>query len=423
MPVNSRRSRYFQHHTELKIMVHAARSIDFALEAGVARSTAVSWVNGDFSRLRRFPEGLQKDIHRVNRVLNDGFLKGFIDLYTNVTTVFHLVIESVKPLKKALLPFKAQLLKAIDLLKERIGLRNALKLFGISFSRYYAWAGERFCPFSLAGRCRQRHPLQIAIGQVVAIKEVLLDPAIKKWPLVSAFFHGLRQERISCSINTFYKYAKLMGFSRRVPGHRHKNHAVGIRAERPNQIWHADITVYRAADNVKIFIYFVMDNFSRMILSWKASLECSSKVRAETILEAYRNHVRTKPRFPITLLVDGGPENKPIPAFDPETGIQKIVAQIDTHYSNSMVEATNKIAKYRYLYPDDPPDFEGVVRCLEKNVPDHNWNRPNGQLGGLTPAEAYYRPSATPAIFLNAAQRAKAGKMEIKAPNLCIPCQ
>jgi len=43
---------------------------------------------------------------------------------------------------------------------------------------------------------------------------------------------------------------------------------VGIRASRPNEIWHVDTTLIRLLDGSRAFLHAVVDNFSRRIFAW-----------------------------------------------------------------------------------------------------------------------------------------------------------
>ena len=52
-----------------------------------------------------------------------------------------------------------------------------------------------------------------------------------------------------------------------------------------------------------------------------------------------------------------------------------------------MVEAVNKIVKYRSLFLDSIPDIHALQRHLEKFVPVYNEQRPHCSLKGLTPSE------------------------------------
>ena len=69
--------------------------------------------------------------------------------------------------------------------------------------------------------------------------------------------------------------------------------------------------------------------------------------------------------------------------------IIKSVALKDILFSNSMVDAANKLLKYRYLFPKVVQDGKQLRNVLEKSIHDFNEVRPHGKLGGLTPSEAY----------------------------------
>lgn len=59
---------------------------------------------------------------------------------------------------------------------------------------------------------------------------------------------------------------------------------------------------------------------------------------------------------------------------------------MDIIQSNSMVEAANKIIKYRYLFPKPIMDTSELIKTLELAVENYN-NMPNGQLHGFSPNE------------------------------------
>ena len=63
-------------------------------------------------------------------------------------------------------------------------------------------------------------------------------------------------------------------------------------------------------DNTKVYLYFLVDNFSRYIINWKASLKYSADITFENISEAYtRENFGDIPPY-IVLITDNGLENK-----------------------------------------------------------------------------------------------------------------
>ncbi len=65
--------------------------------------------------------------------------------------------------------------------------------------------------------------------------------------------------------------------------------------------------------------------------------------------------------------------------------LRKLIAQKDIAFSNSVIEAQNKLIKYRYLFKQDFLDIHGLRKGLEWIVFDYNHNRPHISLEGLTP--------------------------------------
>ena len=66
--------------------------------------------------------------------------------------------------------------------------------------------------------------------------------------------------------------------------------------------------------------------------------------------------------------------------------LSHIIAQRDIEFSNSMIEATNKNLKYRFLYHKHIPNHNELFKYVRQAVNDYN-NRPDDVLSGLTPTE------------------------------------
>jgi putative transposase len=96
---------------------------------------------------------------------------------------------------------------------------------------------------------------------------------------------------------------------------------------------------------VKHYIYLIVDNFSRKILAWKIAGTVKAEIRRETLLEALLKENVTCP--PVLLITDGGPENN-LKVFleELQPPMEHRRALVDVHYSNSIIEACNKVVKY-----------------------------------------------------------------------------
>ena len=94
----------------------------------------------------------------------------------------------------------------------------------------------------------------------------------------------------------------------------------------------------------------------------------------------------------IELLVDGGPENNNHLVDQylklKKRNLRKLIAGKDTRFSNSMVEAQNRLLKYHYLFKHPFRDIQHLRTLLDWIIEDYNHRRPHHSLKGLTPQEA-----------------------------------
>ena len=169
--------------------------------------------------------------------------------------------------------------------------------------------------------------------------------------------------------------------------HKRRKKYIPIAATEPLKILHQDITIFRTMNGIKQYVYVIKDNFSRAILGCRVATEYSSEIARQTFDTVLRTYGLMKTEG--LLITDAGMENKG--ALDemlsrPGMLWKKLTAQLDIIQSNGMVEATNKILKYRYLYPKIISGTVELKDELEKAVIDFN-SMPNGQLFGFTPNE------------------------------------
>lgn len=251
------------------------------------------------------------------------------------------------------------------------------------------------CGLSPAERCFARHPLQLALREVDAIKTLFADPDLVCWPGVSLYYEGLRNRGLQMALSTFYKYTALLGLKRKP--RKRIDKTVGLRATRPNEYLHVDTTHHELERGIKASIVFVSDNFSKAILGWHVALG----KHAANVVEALRDTVHTiRQHHPeqtcAVLVADGGSENHAVcveellrDTFPPY--ITKLIALKDIQFSNSPIEAINKIYK-QYLRHYQPKTSAALLQVTEAFVRDYGSLRPHGSLKGLIPMEAYTMP-------------------------------
>ena len=168
----------------------------------------------------------------------------------------------------------------------------------------------------------------------------------------------------------------------------------GLKADIANQIWHADVSVYTTLDHVKYYIYTVVDNYSRMILAWDINTKLSGQIRLRSIQRAISEQFNINPSGKsIDLIVDGGSENNNgvIHEFiqNNQVSINKKIALKDIIQSNSLVEATYKIMKYKYFFKRQIVST-AMNNEMEFFVNDYNNVRPHYSHHYLTPFEVHH---------------------------------
>ncbi|EKR93808.1 hypothetical protein LEP1GSC163_2537 [Leptospira santarosai str. CBC379] len=127
---------------------------------------------------------------------------------------------------------------------------------------------------------------------------------------------------------------------------------------------------------------------------------------------------------PIQLLCDDGSENQgAVDVFLRRPGlfIQKLIAQVDISFSNSMIEAVNKIMKYQFLFPKNLSSIQEVIQTLETAVPLYN-SRPSGVLFGFSPEQVLNGEIPNKHRFVEQIKEAAALRPNTNKLDLCDPC-
>ena len=376
-------SNYNIYHTNL-ILLHNFGSLSIDHKSTIPRSTLSNWKKKDISKIMGCDAitddeiSLLKEIAKCKKLLRAA--KALYYLFNTISFLFNYADNKNELLRLN----KTVILDTIEKTQAILGTKRILKSMGISCSKLYYWIEKKKCQNSIFQLCQPRHPNQLLPTEVDIVKNYLLDERFKNWSSLSIYYQALRDKTVCMGIGTWYKYANRLGIKRKFFRINRKN-VIGIRASRPLQILHMDVTIFKPLDNTKVYIYFIVDNFSRVILNWKASVEYSSSIAMKVLKESISKHGI---RYDSKLITDGGPENhgevSGFVAGNPN--INQLIAQKDIIQSNSMIESVNKHIKYYYLFKNELKDFDDTAMYLSTSVPDYN-NKPHGRLYGLTPNE------------------------------------
>jgi transposase InsO family protein len=294
---------------------------------------------------------------------------------------------------------------------------RALHLARISstvFHNRLARIKER-CGLSAVGRCFKRHPQQLSMSETNKLKALFNRPAYAHWPAASLFHQGWRSHGLHMARSTFYKYVRALGLQRPRPKAMHKRE--GLKATEPNQYLHLDTTHVRVDPDNRLSVAIVSDNFSKAVLGISIALNKGAANTAAALKEAIATIQKHHPQHKSANLVcDGGGENRASVVTELILGtdqpeITRIIAQQDIIFSNSPVEAINKILK-NYLRRMKPQGVAATIAAIRWALNDYTYVRPHGSIDGLIPWERYLEPERKPD---NSTQRRMAQALRIAA--------
>ncbi len=412
---------YNSYHTALKQLAKNERLPEIYLDE-IDRSTVWRWKQE------------QKDKYLGTELSNIEVLDQFISrneaqkvmrTYLKVASAFAYILNKEDQFHNALKQNLSLFIKTIVRYQKDIDIKIILRLCKVPLSVFYYWKTQvlKKCKTSPIMLCKKTYPNQLTTYEVSVMKSLLLEERFRFWPVCSIAYYALRERLLSVSLSTWYLYRKKLGIVR--PSIlKKKKYSIGIRASQPNQIWHADITIVKTKDNIKHYVYLLMDNFSKYILSWRIEPYVSGKVRVETIREAYNRFI--KGSQDVTLIIDGGPENdnNEMNAFmnNDNINLRSLIALKDIPFSNSVIEAQNKLFKYRYLFRQEYDNIYGLRRVFEWDVNDYNNIRPHISLKGQTPHEAHSGMSGFEDKWSKQIQSAQRNRLIVNRKELCGLC-
>ncbi len=154
--------------------------------------------------------------------------------------------------------------------------------------------------------------MQLSLPEVQRIKELLSDPAMICWPLVSLYYKALREGKPGLCAEHPVQVRRPAGHEAEVPVRIPKT--VGLRASCPNEYLHVDTTYLTLPDGVKAAVVFVSDNFSRAILGWSIGTRNSGENVKKALAMALDTMKTYHPNLSCaTLVADGEARTMPLP--------------------------------------------------------------------------------------------------------------
>ena len=320
---------------------------------------------------------------------------------------------------------KARLLRAIERSRSFLPFRSTARLLGVSPSRYYSWRrSEEGCDLDDRSSCPRISPHQLTPDEVQTIREMVTSPEHRHVPTGTLAVLAGRLGRVFASASTWYRLVRQHGWRRpRVRVHPQKP-KIGIRASRPNELWHVDATVIRLLDSSRAYVHAVIDNYSRRILAWTVSRRLEPGNTVAVLLEAASN---AKPSaIPPTLISDSGVENVNCKVSEIiDSGILKrVLAMTEISFSNSLIEAWWRALKHQWLYLNSLDTVSSLKRCVQFYIDEHNTRLPHSAFSGQTPDEMYFGTGDhVPNELESARKAARAARLSAHRSLSCPVCE
>jgi putative transposase len=151
-----------------------------------------------------------------------------------------------------------------------------------------------------------------------------------------------------------------------------------------DELWSSDITYFSIGVNIFLYITFIIDVYSRMILGYCVSQDLSAKACVKALGMAL--NFRNKRSYNNLIHhSDKGTQYTSNAYTGLLTKYNIKISMCDSVYENTHIERVNGIIKNEYLAHMNIKSLAECQRTLNKAVKLYNTVRPHWSLGGLTP--------------------------------------
>jgi putative transposase len=318
---------------------------------------------------------------------------------------------------------KADLLRAIESAQPILPLAVILRVVRLESARYHAWRHASVaCALDDRPSCPRTTPGQLTAAEVATIKGMVLAPEYRHMPLRTLALYAQRFGKVFASVTTWAKLVRERGWRRPRRRVHPPKPTVGVRATLPNETWHIDTTVVRLLDGTRAYLHAVIDNFSRKILAWSVAARLEPATTCNILLAAGKHLVSAGRPL---LYADSGIENinGPVDATLFAACLERVLAQVEIAFSNSMIEAFWRSLKHQWLYLNSLDSIDRLRALVAFYVEQHNTQMPHAAFAGETPDEVYFGTATSlPAGLAAARAWARAARVATNRALSCASC-
>ena len=154
------------------------------------------------------------------------------------------------------------------------------------------------CESSSDGACLQKNPSQLTKREVSTMKRLVEAKKYAHFSISSLCLYAKRENIVHACVDTWYRYINKFEWQRVYKSHKSpKRKMIGIRASRPNQIWHIDATELKTTHGKKYYLQMIVDNFSRFIVAWKITKYINAENTANLIAKRQNQILTSKKKL------------------------------------------------------------------------------------------------------------------------------
>ena len=269
--LHPRSNRRYDH--RLRDLIQSVGDPEIVAGLDIPRSTAVGWLRGEYKPVVTVDVMDMDSVRLQAEVLK---LRRRLQMLAAIVRLLVALLRALDArLDRTRLPegtAKRRLLGAIDRARGTLSLRVALRVLRLSPSRYHQWRqAERLCELDDRVSCPRSTPTRLTAAEVREMKDMVQSPEYRHVPTGRLAILAQRLARVFAAPATWYKLVRERRWRRpRIRVHPAKPKE-GVRATKPNELWHVDTTVIRLLDGTRVYLHAVIDNFSRRILAWRVN--------------------------------------------------------------------------------------------------------------------------------------------------------
>ncbi len=421
MATTTRTQKRYDH--RLRELVRNTQDVSCAVQYGVPRSTARSWLTTPSVQVVTADPLHMDAIQLQQEILR---LQTRIQKLIAVLRVLLVVLKISRfSLNQTRLPDghdKRSLLRAIDRSRSTLPLQSVLRVIRLSPSRYHNWSRQEQCALDDRPSCPRLSPQQLTAAEVSVIQDLVTSDEYRHVPTGTLARLAQRLGKVFASASTWYRLVRDQEWRRPRQRIHPAKPKIGIRASCPNEIWHIDTTLIRLLDGSRAYLHAVLDNFSRRVLAWKVTGTFDPAATAEILLAASKGVDHGVP----TVLTDGGVENfnGAVDELIHSGLLHRVLAGTEITYSNSMIESWWRVLKHQWLFLNTLDTVKAVENLVAFYVQEHNSRLPHSAFRGQTPDEMYFKTGDRIPEELEAArQKARQARAEANRKQDCEACE